>query len=152
MAGLDETDRKLIALLQHDDRMSLGELGAEIGAAPSTINDRIKRLVRRGIVSGFHARLDPEAIRLDLLAFVFVGWSDPATEAPFLARIAASPAALECHHVTGAWNYLLKVRVKNMRALEEFLSGTVKALGGVQRTESIMVLSTTKETWTLEPA
>ena len=47
MAGLDETDRKLIALLQHDDRMSLGELGAEIGAAPSTINDRIKRLVRR---------------------------------------------------------------------------------------------------------
>ena len=87
----------------------------------------------------------------DLLAFIFVGWSDAAVETDFLRRIAASEQVLECHHVTGAWNYLLKVRLKNTRELETFLSDTIKSVRGVERTETIIALSTAKETWTLTP-
>jgi DNA-binding Lrp family transcriptional regulator len=99
--------------LQKDDRLSLAELGKSVGLAPSSVNERIKRLTTRGVIEGFHAHVVPESLGLDLLAFVFVGWSNPATEAPFLARVAAAPAVLECHHVTGSWNYLLKVRLPN---------------------------------------
>ena len=149
MKELDETDRRLLALLQKDDRLSLADLGKHIGLSASSVNERIKRLGARGVIEGFHAHVYPEALGLELLAFVFVGWSDPSAEAPFLGRVAASPAVLECHHVTGTWNYLLKVRLPNTRELERFLAEVVKPALGVQRTETIIVLSSTKETTTL---
>jgi Lrp/AsnC family transcriptional regulator, leucine-responsive regulatory protein len=150
MDHLDDIDRKLLTLLQEDDRPALAELSKKIGAAPSTLNDRIKRLVRQGVISGFHARLSPEAVGMNLLAFMLVAWSDPKVEPVFLKKIRASSAVLECHHVTGAWNYLLKVRIRTTRELEAFLSDTVKAVPGVQRTETIIALSSQKETWTLD--
>lgn len=147
MARLDETDRHLLMLLQDDDRQPLAALSEKIGIAVSTINDRIKRLVRSGVISGFHARVAPETVGLDLLAFIMVSWSNPKIEAGFLERVKASPDVLECHHITGAWNYLLKVRVGTTRDLERFLSETVKAVDGVERTETLITLSSTKETW-----
>lgn len=147
MARLDDTDRQLLTLLQEDDRQPLAVLSEKIGVAVSTINDRIKRLVRSGMISGFHARVSPEAVGLNLLAFVMVSWSNPKIEAGFLERVKASPDVLECHHITGAWNYLLKVRVGTTRDLERFLSETVKAVDGVERTETLITLSSTKETW-----
>lgn len=149
MAILDEIDRKLLDLLQADDRVPVVELGKAIGVAPSTLNDRIRRLVKQGIITGFHAKASPEKLGLDLLAFVFVGWSDPKTEKEFLARVAVSPEVLECHHVTGAWNYLMKVRLKTTRDLETFFSGVVKDVPGLQRTETLIVLSSPKDTQTL---
>ena len=57
---------------------------------------------------------------------------------------------LECHHVTGVWNYLIKVRVRDTRELESFLAGTVKGVRGVERTDVIIILSTAKEEWALD--
>jgi Lrp/AsnC family leucine-responsive transcriptional regulator len=151
MKELDDTDRQLLALLQSDDRLSLADLGKNVGLAASSVNERIKRLVTRGVIEGFHAHVVPEELGLDLLAFVFVGWSNPATEAPFLARVAAAPAVLECHHVTGSWNYLLKVRLPNTRDLERFLGHVIKEVQGVERTETIIALSSAKETTRLTP-
>ena len=152
MRHLDDIDRQLLALLQDDDRLPLAELSKRTGVAASTINDRIKRLVAEGVVAGFHARLDPEKLGLELLAFMFVAWSDPKVEAAFLKKIRAAKPVLECHHVTGAWNYLLKVRLRNTKELEAFLSGTIKAVQGVERTETVITLSSAKETWTLDAA
>lgn len=152
MVDLDDTDRRLLALLQEDDRAALAALSKTLGVPASTVNDRIKRLVRRGIIAGFQARLSPEALGLNLLAFMLVSWSNPKVEAAFLKRIKASPAVLECHHVTGAWNYLLKVRVATTRDLEKFLAETVKTVDGVERTETIITLSSAKETWKLDPS
>jgi Lrp/AsnC family leucine-responsive transcriptional regulator len=149
MRQFDEIDRKLLALLQENDRLALADLSQRIGVAASTINDRIRRLVSHGVISGFHARLSSETLGLDLLAFMLVGWSDPKVEPLFLKKARASPSVLECHHVTGAWNYLLKVRIRNTKELESFLSGTIKAVRGVERTETLITLSTAKETWTL---
>jgi len=152
MRDLDHTDRKLLALLQEDDRLPLAELSKRTGIAASTLNDRIKRLVAQGVIAGFHARLDPEKLGLELLAFMLVAWSNPKVEPVFLKKIRAAKQVLECHHVTGAWNYLLKVRLRNTKELESFLSGTIKAVHGVERTETLITLSSAKETWTLDPA
>jgi Lrp/AsnC family leucine-responsive transcriptional regulator len=149
MKELDDIDRQLLALLQKDDRLSLADLGKNVGLAASSVNERVKRMVTRGVIEGFHAHVVPEALGLDLLAFVFVGWSDPAVEAPFLERVHGSAAVLECHHVTGTWNYLLKVRLPNTRELERFLGAVIKHVPGVQRTETIIALSSAKETTSL---
>ena len=146
---LDEIDRKLLALLQDNDRLGLAELGKSVGSAPSTVNDRIRRLVRNGVITGFHARLAAEVVGLELLAFILVAWSDPKVEPKFLDKIQKTPNVLECHHVTGAWNYLIKVRVKNTRELETLLAGTVKAVAGVQRTDTMIALSSVKEGWSI---
>jgi Lrp/AsnC family leucine-responsive transcriptional regulator len=152
ITGLDDIDRELIALLQADDRVPVAEIGKRLNVPPSTLNDRIRRLVKQGTITGFHAHVSAEKVGLDLLAYVFVGWSDPKTEAEFLRRIARSPQVLECHHVTGAWNYLMKVRLPRTKDLETFLAGVVKDVPGLQRTETLIVLSSAKETMRLEPA
>jgi Lrp/AsnC family transcriptional regulator, leucine-responsive regulatory protein len=152
ITGIDETDRRLIALLQEDDRLPVAEMGKRLGVPPSTLNDRIRRLVRNGTITGFHAHVSAEKVGLDLLAFVFVGWSDPRTEPEFLRRIAAAPPVLECHHVTGEWNYLLKVRLPRTKDLETFLSDVIKDVPGMHRTETLIVLSSAKETTAIEPA
>jgi len=143
---LDETDRRILALLQSDGLQSMAELSKTIGVAASTLSDRVKRLGRLGAITGTHAHVDPHAIGLNLLAFVFVGWSDGVVEAEFLKRVATAPQVLECHHVTGGWNYLLKVRVADTRALEGFLASVLKQVKGLQRTETLIVLSSPKET------
>ena len=149
MIELDDIDRRLLKMLQEDGRTSYAELGKAVGLAVSSVNERVRKLADRGVITGVHARVAPEALQLDLLAFVSVGWSDPAVEPQFLARIAEEPAVLECHHVTGSWNYLLKVRLRNTRMLEAFLGEVVKSVEGIQRTETLIVLSSRKETATL---
>lgn len=150
--GIDEIDRKLIAILQEDDRLPVAEIGKRLSVPPSTLNDRIRRLVRNGTISGFHARISPEKVGLDLLAFIFVGWSDQQTEQDFLRRIGDAPQVQECHHVTGAWNYLMKVRLPRTKDLESFLADVIKDVPGLQRTETIIVLSSAKETTAVVPA
>ena len=71
--GLDEIDYRLLDLLQDDDRLPVAELGKILGVAPSTLNDRIRRLVKQGVITGFHARVDPEKVGLDLSACAVTG-------------------------------------------------------------------------------
>ena len=80
MTELDETDRTILAMLQENGRTTYAEIGQAVGLAASSINDRIRKLQERGAIEGIHAVLSPPALRLDLLAFIFVGWNDPATE------------------------------------------------------------------------
>jgi Lrp/AsnC ligand binding domain len=96
-------------------RLAAGGLGAQHARTRSPTwtpasAGSIKRFARLGVIAGYHARLSPEALGLDLLAFMLVAWSDPKVEPRFLEKIPASPDVLECHHITGAWNYILTVR------------------------------------------
>lgn len=144
---LDQTDRKLLELLQRDGLQSMAELSKAIGVAPSTLNDRVKRLGRLGVITGTHAHVDAHQLGLDLLAYVFVAWGgDGLVEAEFLQRMAQEPQVLECHHITGGWNYLMKVRVADTKALEAFLNDVLKQVKGVQRSETLIALSSAKET------
>jgi Lrp/AsnC family leucine-responsive transcriptional regulator len=149
MTDFDDADRKILEMLQHNGRTPYAELGKAVGLAVSSVNERVRKLHERGVIEGVHSALSPAALRLDLLAFIFVGWTDPATETPFLERVAIEPAIMECHHVTGTWNYLLKVRTRTTRDLEAFLNAVVKAVPGVQRTETLIVMSSAKETFQL---
>jgi Lrp/AsnC family leucine-responsive transcriptional regulator len=142
---MDDTDRKIIAHIQSDGRASLAEVGAAAGLSVSAANERLRKLQAAGVVRGWEARIDPDALGLGLLAFVFLLHGDQASESAFREGAAALPEVLECHHVTGEWSYLLKVRTHGTAGLERLMA-RLKALPGVGRTMTTIALSSPKET------
>lgn len=149
MIELDEIDRRLLELLQGNARLSNAELGQAVGLSVSAATERVRKLVERGVITGFHAHVEPESVDMGLLVMVFVATAEPEAERRFLAEMRKCPCVLECHHVTGSWNHLMKVRIENTRMLEAFFTNVVKKIKGVVRTETLVVLSSSKEVHTL---
>jgi Lrp/AsnC family leucine-responsive transcriptional regulator len=146
---LDRIDLDMLDALQRNGHLSHAEIGRMVGLAVSSVNERIRKLVQRGIIAGWSARLDPAALGLDLLAFLYVLIDKPENSARFLEAVAQMPEIQECHHVASDWNFLLKVRVRNTAALESLLSNRLKAVPGVIRTHTVISLTSHKETPTL---
>ena len=149
---LDEIDRTLLSVLQRDGQVSYAELGARVGLSASAVNDRLKRLKAKGVLLRITAEVAPVALGREFLVFLLVELGDLRHEPEFLARMQAQPEVLECHHVAGDYSYLLKLRLSGTGHLERFLSGQVKSVGGIQRTHSIIALSTVKETHEIDTA
>jgi Lrp/AsnC family leucine-responsive transcriptional regulator len=137
---MDPTDRTILDFLATDSRRSLADIGAQVGLAPSSVNDRIRRLTASGALRRFTVEADPAALGLPTLAFVSVALREDADEAAFRKFAAAHPLVLECHHVTGPWSYLLKVRTCDTAGLEAFLAD-LKATSLLARTETVIALS-----------
>ncbi len=142
---IDEIDRKLLELLQSDYRASYHELGAAVGLSISGVNARLKRLTAEGVLRGGGARVNPAAVDRDLCAFVQVLLDRPECDEPFIAAMRANPVVMECHHTTGEFSYLVKVRVAGTSQLEQFITRGVKSLPGVARTYTTIALSSPKE-------
>lgn len=146
---LDRIDLDILDALQRNGHLSHAEIGRMVGLAVSSVNERIRKLVQRGIIAGWSARLDPAALGLDLLAFLYVLIDKPENSARFLEAVAQMPEIQECHHVASDWNFLLKVRVRNTAAFESLLSNRLKTVPGVIRTHTVISLTSHKETPTL---
>ncbi|HVO03518.1 MAG TPA: Lrp/AsnC family transcriptional regulator [Candidatus Cybelea sp.] len=143
---LDDVDRGLLTALQKDGQIPYAELGTRVGLSASAVNDRLKRLKARGVLKRITAEVSPALLGREFLVFLLVELGELKHEPEFLARMQACPEVLECHHVAGDYSYLLKLRLTGTGHLERFLSAQVKTVGGVQRTHSVIALSTVKET------
>lgn len=143
---MDYHDRKILAHIQAFARSSYAEIGAAVGLSVSAVNERLKKLERQGVIAGWTAMLDPRAVGCDVLAFVHVLIERPEHEAAFLDMIWKEPAIQECHHVASEWSYLLKVRAPSLLALEDLVARRIKALPGIPRTQTVIALSSAKET------
>lgn len=142
---MDAIDLRLIELLTDNARASYAELAQQVGlSAPSTA-DRVRRLEERGVVLGYAARVDPAALGRRLTAFVAVSVGGRPQTRAFLDAVARLPEVVECHHVAGDDDYLLKVHVDGTRGLERLVTEQLKGLKGVSRTRTTVVLSTTLE-------
>ncbi len=146
---MDESDLRLLSLIQYNSKLSYAELGKRVGLSVSAVNERLKKLQAQGIIRSYVAVLDAEAVGLDLCAFIQVLIDRPENEPTFLKRIAKVREVQECHHLTGEFSYLLKVRVRNTSHLETLLKEQLKSLKGLVRTHTFIVLSTPKETTAL---
>ncbi len=143
---MDTIDRKILECVQRDGALTYAEIGAAVGLSASSVNDRLKRLRADGVLRRLTADIDPAALDLKLLAFVMVVLEAGVSEDAFRAGMLAAPEVLECHHVTGEFSYLLKLRLRDTAQLEAFLSNTLKPLAGFSRTQTLIALSSTKET------
>jgi len=138
---LDDIDRRLLDLLQDDCRTALARLGEQVGLSAPSVLERIKKLEAAGIVSGYHALLDAKRLGLDITAFIGVITGNAAAIGQFEQQVSGMDDVLECHHVTGEYTLLLKVKTANTSSLERLIS-RVRLLDGVARTETLVVLST----------
>lgn len=143
---LDDTDRRILDVLQDDARLSRAEIGQVVGLSAAAVHERIKKLERLGVIKRYTALLDPERANCDLLVFVQVFIEHPRHEERFLTEVAAMSEVQECHRVTGAATCFLKVRVPDRLSLQRLILDRINALPGVRGTETVVVLSTTKET------
>ena len=137
---MDDIDRKIIELLAEDSRRALADIGGAAGLSASAVNERIRRLVAAGTIRKFTVDADPEALGLPVLAFVFLALAPEADEAAFRAFATAHVDIFECHHVTGPWSYLIKIRVADLGGVEGFLA-VLKDAGFVGRSETMISLS-----------
>jgi Lrp/AsnC family transcriptional regulator, leucine-responsive regulatory protein len=143
---LSEFDSKLLTLLSANGRMSWAELAGALGVSAPAVTAHVRALEERGVLRGFTVLVDPESVGLAMTAFVFVTLGHPRHRAGFLKRVTEWPEVLECHHVAGDDDYLLKVVTATPRALDTFLSEKLKGVAGMVRTRTTVALGTVKTT------
>lgn len=135
---LDETDRKIIEILQEDGRISMKDLGKLIGLTSPAVSERIKRLENCGIISGYKAIINPDALGRNIKAFIHISLPGSQSYAEFLENAKSDPRIVECHHITGDDCSLLKVLVRDMQELENVVD-SIKKIGS---TKTSVILST----------
>lgn len=143
---IDDTDRQILEILQHDARTSNAEVARRVGMAPSAVFERIRKLEERGVITGYAARVEPRALERGLLAFVLVRAEERVGDTTTERRLAAIADVQEVHHIAGEDCYLVKVRVADTEALGRLLRERLGALDTVRNTRTTIVLHTIKET------
>lgn len=143
---LDSLDTQILNIIQSNARVSQAEVARLVGLAPSAVLERLRKLEGRGVLRGYAALVDPEAVNLRQLAFVAVrtagaiDLTDGAGEA-----MQAVPEVLEVHHVAGEDCYFLKLRARDAQHVGELLR-RIQGIPGVTSTRTTIVLNTLKET------
>ncbi len=140
---METTDRRIVALLAADGRMSLADIARETGLSTSALHQRVRRLERTGVLTGYRAQVDARAIGLPLTAFVSLTPIDPAAPDDVPDRLAGIGEIESCWSVAGAESYVLKVRVAEPADLEELLA-RIRSVASVA-TRTTIVLSTPYE-------
>lgn len=145
---LDKLDRRILDLLQHNGRLSMTELADTVGLTVTPCIERVRRLERDGVITGYHARVAPSALDAGLLVFVEITMSSKSerTFEEFRREVLCIPQVQECHLVSGDFDYLLKARIKEIGQYRSLLGNILLRLPGVTQTKSCVVMEEVKET------
>jgi Lrp/AsnC family leucine-responsive transcriptional regulator len=143
-AGLDGTDRKIIALLQDDARMTNAAIAAKVGLTAPSVFERIRKLEQRGVIRGYSAVVDPVALGKVMTAFIRLSVGDDEKYTAGVEALREDPDVLECYHVAGEDCFIVKTKVANPTELEALL-GRIRSKMTIQRSVTMIALSTIKE-------
>lgn len=145
---LDSLDKNILTELQKDARISNTELSRRVNLSPPATLTRVKRLEKDGFIQSYAAIVNRQKAGYDLLCFISVSLQLHDTEqvTGFIKIIKEMPEVLECHHVTGEYDYLLKVVTRNTEDLENFLMHRLTPVSGVARIHTNLVLREAKST------
>ena len=148
---LDPTDKLILHILQSEGRISNAELARRVNLSPPATHARLRRLEESGLVRLYAALLDREKAGFDMLCFVQISLVLHQPEQVEAVRVAIRqmPEVLECHHVTGEYDYLLKVVIHNRKDLERFVLERLTPIPGVARIHTSLVLTEVKSTTAL---
>lgn len=143
---LDNLDIEILNYLQNEGRISNAELSRRVELSPPATHARVKRLEDQGYIREYVALLEPEKLGFDMLCFINVGLQMHTKEQVenFRNAIQEIPEVLECYHITGEYDYLLKVIISNRKNLEEFVVRRLTPIQGVARIYTSLVLSEVK--------
>ena len=147
MKDLDKIDLKILKLLQQNARIPMTELAEKVGLSTTPVTERVKRLERDNIISGYHARLNPHAVGQSLLVFVEIKLRSKSGNIfeDFRREVTRIPQILECHLVSGEYDYLIKVRLPDMSAYRDMLGNILLQLPAAAESRSYVVMEEVKE-------
>ncbi|MGF0538799.1 Lrp/AsnC ligand binding domain-containing protein [Agrobacterium sp. ES01] len=148
MKEIDKVDRKILRALQNDGRLTNVELADRINLSPTATAERVRRLTRDGVITGYMAILSPQKLDRELIVFIEVKLdrTTPDVFDAFARAVKRSDDVMECHMVAGGFDYLVKARVSGMDAYRKFLSDVILALPGVRETHTYAVMEEIKDT------
>jgi Lrp/AsnC family transcriptional regulator, leucine-responsive regulatory protein len=148
MVDIDHTDLLILDELQRDGRLPVTELSKRVNLSATPCTQRIRKFEEDGVILGFQARLAPKPLGLSLLVFVTVKLksTDEATLRAFNAAVKPVPQILECHMTGGGFDYLIKLRVKDMAEYRQILGSVISELPMLEGTHSYFVMEEVKET------
>jgi Lrp/AsnC family leucine-responsive transcriptional regulator len=144
---LDRIDRNILAALSREGRLSSAELAQRVGLSKTPVQARVKRLEREGYIRGYSALIDRARMGEGHIAFVQVTLSDTRSTAleAFNKAVQKIPEIVECHMIAGGFDYLLKIRTKDIAAYRRLLGETISALPAVSNTSTFVVMEAVKE-------
>ncbi|MCC2690615.1 MAG: AsnC family transcriptional regulator [Rhizobiaceae bacterium] len=147
-SDLDHFDRKILALLQADGRLSNNDLSGQVNPSPSQCSRRRQRLEQDGFIAGYRAVLDRDRLGFSLVNIISVTLSTHSRDNArrFAELLAGLPEVQEAHALTGEMDYILKVVTPDLKSLSEFVSGVLLPHESVQHVKTAIVLETLKET------
>lgn len=137
-------DARILDILQADGRRTYAEIGAEVGISGPSAHERVKKLEARGVITGYGARIDPDAVGFDVVAFTWITMAPGTAGADLTADFAKIPEIVECHHIAGQADYILKIRARDNADLERIVR-RVQTTEHVFTTETDVVFSTAFE-------
>ncbi|WP_114749075.1 Lrp/AsnC family transcriptional regulator [Pleomorphovibrio marinus] len=143
----DKIDRKILEILQANAKITNAQLSKDIGLSPAPTLERVKKLEQSGIIKSYHAKLDPEKIGLGVSTFVLlglVGHNKTNIEA-FMKEIHQIPEVIECHHITGTGDFILKIISKDINSYQKLMLEKVSEIKEVDSMQSMVILSTFKD-------
>jgi len=143
---MDPLDRKILRALQKDARVKNADLARELGVAPSTMLERVRRLEDRGYFDGFKALINPEKLGLGVQALISVSLGQHSTQTirPFEQAVKSIPNIMVCYHITGRFDYMLHIVAKNLKELGTLVKEQIASLPGVGKTETFLIFSEIK--------
>ncbi len=147
----DPTDKKLLALLQENSKKSNKELAGKLGLSVTAVYERVRKLERGGIISRYVALVKPEKVDRSFTAFcqIKLVQHTKTNVTAFESQVTKLTEVLEVFHVSGEYDYILKVMVKDMEAYREFMLNKLTALDHIGSTQSTFVISPVKNTTVL---
>lgn len=133
MTNLDDIDREILQILQADGRLTNTEIASRVNLSPPACWKRLKRLEEK-VIQGYHATLNQQELGLGLFAFINIMLDSHSEKAMhnFEAGVLALPNVVACHNVSGKYDYLLQVVVRDMAAFHELLANRIRALGNIK--------------------
>ena len=144
---IDEIDKKILEILQSRAKITNAKLSEEIGLSPAPTLERVKKLEQMGIITSYHAKLNIEKVGLGVTTFVLATLNahNRANIESFIEEINKIPEVIECHHITGAGDFILKVIAKDIATYQKLMLEKISDIKQVDNMQSMVVLSTFKD-------
>ena len=144
---IDKIDKKILEILQRNAKITNAQLSKEIGLSPAPTLERVRKLESKGIISGYNAKLDMSKIGLGVSTFVMVTLKghNKKNLVSFLDKIKDVDNVIECHHITGSADFILKVVSQNIESYQELMLETVSEIEVTDSLQSMVILSTFKD-------
>ena len=147
LSKLDSIDRRILKILQANGKITNAQLAIEIGLSPAPTLERVKKLERKGVIASYHAKLDLQMIGNGVSTFVLATLKSQSKKylEQFVKSIEAIDEVVECHHITGAGDFILKIVCKDIQAYQQLMLEKVSDIEGIDNLQSMIALSTYKD-------